>query len=295
LVNDGGSDGRSFDGQLREGMTLPDRMIAEKYLVDSAGDAINENHHVMGSFEGNGAENGTGGMSGSDKIAAMRFEIAVGLKEQEVPFTLKNIKVPHLAAGSNALPSVAAPLLPLEQTEQELAQRLQEQRDRAPGDGWTDAKDQHVRELWKQFAADSLAGTDMKVAAGEVMGVRPDVTSYEQYLGTYRVTPPRVTASRAHAPAATSVSGDQSVVVNLRKDERGRLTLMVSEGEDVPLAGRDGALFGAVDPLFVPSDPLDPKSMPRLAGLWIVQSAGRTTLLMDIGRQMEPMVMERSR
>jgi hypothetical protein len=181
----------------------------------------------------------------------------------------------------------------LEKTEQELAQRLQEQRDRAPGNGWTDAKDQHVRELWKQFAADSLAGADMKVAAGEVMGVRPDVTSYEQYLGSYRITPPQVTARRASAGAATSASADQSVFVNLRKDERGRLTLKISEGEDVPLAGRDGALFGAVDPLFIPSDPLDPKSMPRLAGIWIVQSAGKTTLLMDVGRQMEPMQMER--
>jgi hypothetical protein len=51
-----------------------------------------------GSFNGGRAGNGTGGLTGSDKITAMRFDIAVGLREVRVPIVLKNIDVPQPAS-----------------------------------------------------------------------------------------------------------------------------------------------------------------------------------------------------
>jgi hypothetical protein len=98
LVNELGQGGADFFGQVSVQRPLPDRAIVNAYLIDADGKPLMQNVIHPAGFNGAGAGNGTGGLPGSDKIAAMRFDIAVGLREVRVPVVLKNIDVPQPAA-----------------------------------------------------------------------------------------------------------------------------------------------------------------------------------------------------
>lgn len=84
----------SFDGSFRQEQGLPDRILLESYLVDQSGQP-----QARGRFGPlypmiGGMAMGSGGFKPGQKIAALRYEIAVHPREQQLPFVVTDITTP---------------------------------------------------------------------------------------------------------------------------------------------------------------------------------------------------------
>ncbi|HEX8342405.1 MAG TPA: sigma-70 family RNA polymerase sigma factor [Tepidisphaeraceae bacterium] len=265
-----------FNGSVSARSPLPARIVTHWYFVDAAG------KHVGGQRYAGAFGFGTGGMSGSGgdgpgTVAAMRFEVAVNPYEQPAAIVLTDIDLPRLKLAAGLLPADTPrrDLTPVQRMEAALIRQLDRRRS-SPTAAWDDAKDARMRELWKAFVADFDNGAvAMKPAA--VMDVTPDAATYDDYVGAYRALDPH---------------GGPAQPITVRKDERGRFIVESPEGPS-PAAARDGALFCVFDDVLIAaSDPLDPKSSPKLAGFWIVRSVGTTSVRMDTGRPAPPITLE---
>lgn len=102
MARNGGSE-PFFDGQVRQGHPLPDRLITTSYMIDASGKPLNAVTRAAGNWGNSVGGIGAGNFGDERKIAAMRFEIAVGLHERQVPITLRNIDLPS-AQSSNSAP-----------------------------------------------------------------------------------------------------------------------------------------------------------------------------------------------
>lgn len=90
-----------FDGQVRQGQPLPDRLITTRYMIDASGKPLENQTHPAGNWANSVGGIGGGGFGDERKIAAMRFEIAVGLHERKVPVTLRNVELPDSSLLKN--------------------------------------------------------------------------------------------------------------------------------------------------------------------------------------------------
>jgi hypothetical protein len=77
---------------LKEDQHLPSRFPTHFNFIDAQGRVIRERprHWMMQGLEGGG----TGGFDGAERIAAMRFYIAVNTREVRVPFVLRDVELP---------------------------------------------------------------------------------------------------------------------------------------------------------------------------------------------------------
>lgn len=95
LVSDTPASKQPFNGMVRDGESLPARMIINDHLVDRDGKQLDHSAHAFGNFPAIAAgQNGSGGVDPGARIAAMRIDIAVGVHERRVPVALENIDLP---------------------------------------------------------------------------------------------------------------------------------------------------------------------------------------------------------
>jgi len=264
-----------FTGVVDDRNPLPEKIVYMHYLIDAHGKPIDSSsRHEFGSFS-TGEGMASGGMSRANEIAAMRYEVAVGLKIKTVTVTLKNVELPKLSTAQNALPTEDPNLTPFMRAKLSVVREIERQRDRAPQNGWSDDKEKAVRDLWKSFENDWNAGMPNQLVATKVMDVVPDAKSYLEYVGTYLINPDRAVDQAASKPAPLKTT--------IRVDGQNHLTLEIENGKSAPLIAKNGALFGVFSPWFFPSDAMDSKSLPRLAGFWVIRHGGKTTMYMDTG------------
>lgn len=273
---DGDRKAYEFRGRVDAESPLPARIVLAQFLVDPDGKPLD------GQRRGHGFPSGAGSSSGSvgkGPIGALRFEVAVNPRAATIPVVVRNVELPSLQAARTLAPGdvAARDLAPVARMEAALARQLQKHRDRGDKVGWTDEKDGRVREQWRQFVASHEAGTASAYRPAAVKGTTPDAGAYDAYLGTYALANPR---------------GGEAGELVVRKDERGRWFVDTPEGPS-PAVTRDGAIFAVFDDVLIrPSDPLDPRSAPALAGFWVIRSGAETRLEMDTGRAQPAMVLQ---
>jgi hypothetical protein len=89
-----------FDGQIQPG-GLPKQVIANRFWIDASGKPLTDQPPMMGRFITESENGGFGQFGAPARPAALRFVIARGIHERQIPIALKQVALPHFGAFPN--------------------------------------------------------------------------------------------------------------------------------------------------------------------------------------------------
>lgn len=272
-----------FNGQVNARQALPERLVMDRYAIDAEGRVVGERQNAFGNFQ-----NWLDGpairiLPGDAKPVAIRYIIAVGLREQRLPVKLEAIDLPVLDLAQKILPRAAAPatspVTVLDRMRQALTRQIENRRAQSADFAWDASKEAKIEADFQAFVNAHEAGVTVPYRPQSVLGVLPDATGYESYLGSYLIQANNSTRGVDDPKPAPQ---PPKTPATIRRDDAGRLWVDVKGmSQSLPIAPRDGALQ-----VLKPDSPIifdggDRKGPPELAAMWIIHSKDRTAAYVE--------------